>query len=96
MLRFVQTCAACPEQYSVLLGEETVGYVRLRWGTLRVQVPDVGGKTIYQASIGDGLTGCFFDPGERAEHLSAIAMAIIQDRDGIDVEDVEFEYMIEH
>lgn len=29
-----------------------VGYVRLRWERLTCEVPDVGGKLIYSASIG--------------------------------------------
>lgn len=56
-LRFVLTCVACPEQYDVYDGEEQVGYVRLRSGKLRVDVPDCGGDTVLvngDQTVGDG------------------------------------------
>lgn len=41
-LQFIQTCGACPEQYDVLdKSGNTVGYVRLRWGGLTCEYPDV-------------------------------------------------------
>lgn len=51
--KFVQTCNACPEQYDVFIGNKLVGYVRLRWGTLRAYYPDVMGKTVYTAELDD-------------------------------------------
>lgn len=77
-LDFVQTCAACPEQYDVF--DETgtiVGYVRLRWGNLTCEYPDCGGEVIYSATIGDGWSGCFDSENQRQKHLSCIADAII-------------------
>lgn len=75
-LRFKMTCSACPEQYDVLLGEEQVAYVRLRHGNLRVDCPDVGGVTVYQADPnGDG---CFYDQEERDYHLRHAGAAILK------------------
>lgn len=71
------TCGACPEQYDAFLDGEQVGYLRLRHGWFRVDFPDCGGETIYQASpIGDGI---FMDE-ERERYLlkakEAIAAAL--------------------
>ena len=76
-LKFVLTCFACPEQYDVYLGKELVGYVRLRWGTVRCDVPDCGGDTIYRELVGnDGFQGVFSDEAERTLHLTEIAKRI--------------------
>lgn len=73
-LQFVLTCCACPEQYDVFKNNKQVGYVRLRWGTIRAEYPDVGGKEVYRAEIGDGAwTGAFPNESERATHLTKIA-----------------------
>lgn len=77
-LDFVQTCAACPEQYDVF--DETgtiVGYIRLRWGGLTCEYPDCGGELIYSANVGDGWSGCFESEEQRQEHLGNIAEAIL-------------------
>lgn len=78
-LRFELTCGACPEQYDVYDGDvgdkhvAQVGYVRLRHGLLRVDVPRCGDKTIYEAHPrGDGM----FRRDERAHYLNEIANAI--------------------
>lgn len=77
-LKFVCTCFACPEQYDVydIKTKEQVGYVRLRWGRLRVDCPDVGGYTVYEYSFPDGLQGCFDSYEQRTEHLTKIAKVI--------------------
>ena len=55
MIRLVMTCGGCPEQYDAYLDDEKVGYLRLRHGAFRVDYPDCGGETIYEASpYGDG------------------------------------------
>ena len=78
-LDFVQTSAACPEQYDVFdIENQIVGYVRLRWGGLTCEYPDCGGELIYEASIGDGWTGCFKSEEQRQEHLRNIADAILK------------------
>ena len=40
------TCLALPEQYDVYRDGAQVGYIRFRWGVLRVDVPDAGGETV--------------------------------------------------
>lgn len=78
-LYFYLTCGACPEQYDVEDSNgKQVGYVRLRWGVLSCQYPDVDGETIYTASIGDGFTGCFESDEQRMEHLNNIADKILE------------------
>lgn len=78
-LNFKCTCDACPEQYDVFdNNEKIVGYVRLRWGSLTCEYPDVGGIDIYYADIGDGFTGSFKDNHQRIEHLNNIADAILK------------------
>lgn len=72
-MEFVQTCGACPEQYDAKLGGQTVGYLRLRHGYFRVDCPDVGGETVYEAEPkGDGS----FEPDERAFYLEEAEKAI--------------------
>lgn len=74
---FVQTCSGCPEQYDVFDKDgNQVCYIRLRWGSLYAQYPDVGGVDIYEASIGDGWTGSFRTEQERQMHLRRIAKKI--------------------
>ena len=71
--RLLLTCGACPEQYDVFAGNEQVGYLRLRHGRFRADVPCCGGETIYQAEPnGDGI----FDPDERARYLGEAVAAI--------------------
>ncbi len=67
------TCSACPEQYDAFVGDRQVGYLRLRHGTFRVEVPDVGGKTVYiDDPAGDGC----FEHFERDAYLTAAKAAI--------------------
>lgn len=78
-LDFVKTCSVCPEQYDVFNGKgKQVGYVRLRWGELTCEYPDVGGEYIYTTAIGDGYTGEFENQEQREHHLNAIADKIIK------------------
>ena len=58
-LEFKMTCRACPEQYDVFEDGVQVAYVRLRHGSLRVDVPDCGGETIYTHEFLDNKKGCF-------------------------------------
>lgn len=74
MIRLVLTCGACPEQYDAFLGEERVGYLRLRHGRFTVECPDSGGLRVYEARPkGDGI----FDLNER-DHYLGHAVAAIQ------------------
>ena len=43
------TCFACPEQYDVFRAGERVGYLRLRHGCFRADVPECGGRMVYEA-----------------------------------------------
>ena len=69
------TCDACPEQYEVYDKDGNhVCYVRLRWGHLTAESPDVGGSLVYEAKIGlDGLSGCFESNEQRMIELKNIA-----------------------
>jgi hypothetical protein len=74
VVRLLRTCFACPEQYDAFIGEEKVGYLRLRHGHFRVECPDAWGKRVYEASPeGDGI----FDD-ERPRYLAAARSAIEQ------------------
>lgn len=76
-IRLDQTCSACPEQYDAFIGDERVGYLRLRHGRFTVEVPDVGGKLVYEAEPkGDG---CFADD-ERDYYLAKAVVAILEER----------------
>ena len=77
-LRLVCTCSACPEQYEVFDATgQRVGYLRLRHGHFRADVPDCGGETVYEAAPrGDGL----FEADERARYLSEAVAAIVKAR----------------
>ena len=78
-LYFDKTCAACPEQYTVYdKYENIVGYVRLRYGILICEYPDVGGEEIYSAIIGDEWTGEFESNEQREYHLTIIADKIMK------------------
>jgi hypothetical protein len=74
-IRLVQTCIACPEQYDAFLGDEQVGYLRLRHGCFRVDFRDCGGETIYEARPhGDGE----FNEDERDYYLRFAVDAILR------------------
>lgn len=68
------TSCACPEQYDVLDKDgKQVGYLRLRGGYFRADVPECGGETVYESQTkGDGI----FDEDERMPELSAAVRAI--------------------
>ena len=75
-LQFVQTCFACPEQYDVFQGDERVGYIKLRWGRLRVDFPP-SGDTIYEKRYDDNMQGDFDTHEQRIEQLNVIAHLIL-------------------
>lgn len=68
------TCPACPEQYDVFMSDgQLAGYLRLRHGHFRADVPACGGETIYSSSPkGDGM----FDDDERVPELTKAVEAI--------------------
>lgn len=73
-LKLICTCPACPEQYDVFDADnKQVGYLRLRHGYFRADVPTCGGETIYASNPkGDGM----FDDDERMTELTAAITAI--------------------
>lgn len=75
--RLVCTSIACPEQYNVFDSSgKQVGYLRLRHGKFRADVPDCGGETVYTSRTkGDGT----FAEEERDEELKR-ALAVIKSR----------------
>lgn len=71
--RLELTCSACPEQYNVFLGDNQVGYLRLRHGGFTAETPDCGGKLLFELSpAGDGI----FEPEERLPYLTRAIKAI--------------------
>jgi hypothetical protein len=81
---FVLTCNACPEQYDVFIGSKLVGYVRLRWNTLRANYPDVMGKTVYTAELNDwDMQGVFETTEQRDFHLRLIAEALEKEHEAV-------------
>lgn len=68
------TCPACPEQYDVYTQDkQLVGYLRLRHGHFRADVPYCGGETVYTTNTkGDGI----FDEDERIPELTNAVKAI--------------------
>ena len=73
--RLILTCPACPEQYEVFDDKtrEQIGYLRLRHGWFRADVPECGGETVYEANPhGDGA----FDEDERVGYLTNAVKAI--------------------
>ena len=79
-LNFNCTCGCCPEQYDVYdKNGDIVGYVRLRYGNLTCEYPNVFGECIYHATFDDGWTGCFESEEQRMEYLSDIADKILEE-----------------
>lgn len=72
-IHLVRTCEAFPEAYDAFIGDKQVGYLRLRHGIFRVDVPDAGGTTVLMTHPeGDGM----FDDGERERYLEMAKDAI--------------------
>src|SRR5690348_15279525 len=63
---------ACPEQYDIFRDGKQVAYYRLRHGEFRIDMPDCGDETIYDAEPdGDGIF-------ESYERLTFLAKAMRQ------------------
>ena len=77
--KLVLTCGACPEQYDVFLGEENIGYLRLRHGRFYAEyVPTK--EIVYVAHPqGDGI----FEESEREEHLLKAVTALLKKHNNI-------------
>lgn len=78
-LNFIKTCSASPEQYDVKDEQgNMVGYVRLRFGGLTCEYPDVCGQIIYSAYFDDEWMGCFENEEQRKRYLEITADKIIE------------------
>ena len=78
-LDFILTCEAFPEQYDVFNSNDNiVGYVRLRFGGLTCDYPNVDGECIYSTNIGNEWTGSFENEEQRMKHLNNIADKILE------------------
>lgn len=78
-LKFMKTCFAFPEQYNVYDENlHIVGYVRLRWGRLYCEYPDVCGEKIYIVDFDDETQGSFENDTQRQFYLNAIADRILE------------------
>ena len=72
---YLNTCTACPEQYDVYRENGTLcGYIRLRWGNLYAEYPNIDGLVIYDHNFDDDFKGMFEDDEERDKYLSEIAI----------------------
>jgi len=96
---FLNTCYACPEQYDVYRSNgELCGYIRLRWGMLIAEYPDVNGTCIYKYYFNDDFKGRFDSDEERHEYLKNIAvefqLTILGDiQTNLNTEDVTYEIL---
>lgn len=73
-IRLEKTCNCSPEQYDAYIGDELIGYLRLRWGSFTVQYLNPSGEYVYSANtIGDGM----FDDSEREGHLAVAKLRLI-------------------
>jgi hypothetical protein len=72
----IKTCGCCPEQYDVIdKNGEQIGYLRLRHGYFRAEVPGCCGSIVYDANPnGDGM----FEDDERQFHLQKALDSIHQ------------------
>lgn len=66
--KIVNTCTACPSQWSGVTDDEKEVYVRYRWGYLSV---DVGEDCVFEANPGDSLDG-YMDFDELKEHTKNV------------------------
>ena len=72
---YLNTCYSGPEQYDVYRENgEICGYVRLRWGTLYAEYPNIDGEVIYSCNFNDNFKG-IFDEDERDYYLNEISLA---------------------
>lgn len=79
-----QTCWACPAQWDAYYNGKIVGYIRIRYGCMTVECPDVGGELVYSMRSDDKMQGLFYSELEEKlfldKALNAIAEWIIENR----------------
>lgn len=73
-----QTCWACPAQWDAYYNGKIVGYIRLRYGCMTVECPDVGGELVYSMHSDDGLQGMFHSGFEEELFLNKALNAIAE------------------
>ena len=75
VVRLHETCEMCPEQYDAYIGEQHMGYLRLRHGSFYAAYPDHGGDVVYEGlPNGDGC----FSVEERPAYLDAARAALYE------------------
>ena len=74
-LSLVLTCDSHPEQYDVLLNGQIIAYIRLRYSSLTVECPDVGGEIIMHKFVQGGGE---FLASERMPIMAAVLNAIME------------------
>jgi hypothetical protein len=52
--KIIETCGACPSQWSGRTDDDKYLYIRYRWGFLRIELE---GDTIFEGTFGDSLDG---------------------------------------
>lgn len=97
VIRFEGGGGACPEQHDAFIGQQQVGYLRLRHGMFRADYPDCGGETVLEGCpLGDGE----FKPEERPEWLDRARAALYEawraDWVNASDEDIEAEVARQH
>lgn len=75
-LRIDPTCEACPEQYDIIVDDEQLAYVRLRWGHLQVFAPnyDIEHRNVIMEYMwhDEPYKGAFDDDTERRKFMEQI------------------------
>lgn len=79
-ITFIQTCLACPEMYDVYKGETKVGWLRLRYSTLRFKLYDKDKTILYKKLIGDesDMIGQFKNEADRMYYLNDVVTTIME------------------
>lgn len=73
---FICTCVVCPEQYDVFGNGKQVGYVRLRYGVLTLDYPNINGKEIYRFLYDNEWLGSFMSEEDRDFQFSVMSRII--------------------
>lgn len=73
---FQQTCWGCPEAYDVDDLHGHTAYVRLRWGSLTCECPDVGGELVYSHTFDNEMKGIWESYEEEQKYLRLCEEAI--------------------
>ena len=93
-LFLLRTYYSCPEQYSVYTDNGSLaGYIRLRWGELTMEYPDVGCELAYSHSFSDKMKGSF-DSEEEREHFISEIVDVIKEKLFIN-DDVNLELFVD-